>query len=392
MMTPRERFKAIMNFEEPDQVPWIENMDIEPLIKWLGTHIPAKEVMVPNHGCCFEQAFPAFVGSSPNDIKTFDTHSHFGFTPVAGIIAPVDLCPIPRFPTERVEETEDYIEEKVNTGVTVRLSKKAPHPMYTMPMFKDWPVQGRESWEEYKKRLNPLDDRRLPKDWNPEYYKEKFKNFECGAAMLNVNGFYGFGAQLMGIDRFNKSFYKNRKLIEDMIQYWKFFIKEATRPVLEVAGDYLDAVYFWEDMAERNGPFISPKLYEDIFLPHYKDLIDFFNQKNVKHVMVDTDGNFEPLIDLMIEAGIDGLWPLETAAGMNARKIRKEYGDQIWVGGNIDKEKVKAGGEKMRKEVNKKIETAKELGGYAVGLDHLVPGDISYNKFKEYSEYVKKNV
>ena len=43
----------------------------------------------------------------------------------------------------------------------------------------------------------------------------------------------------------------------------------------------------------------------------------------------------------------------------------------------------------MRREVDSKVSAMKESGGYIVGLDHLVPVDVSYKRFMEYAEYLK---
>ena len=108
--------------------------------------------------------------------------------------------------------------------------------------------------------------------------------------------------------------------------------------------------------------------------------------------MMDSDGNLNPLFDLFIESGIDGFWPIEENTGMCVPDIREKYGEKIWLGGNIDKKKAAFGGAVMRKEVDLKIQYAKELGGYAPGLDHLVHGSFTFEKFKEYSNYMKKKL
>ena len=43
----------------------------------------------------------------------------------------------------------------------------------------------------------------------------------------------------------------------------------------------------------------------------------------------------------------------------------------------------------MRKEVDSKVPELKELGGYIPGMDHVVPPEVTFEKFKEYAEYVK---
>jgi len=52
----------------------------------------------------------------------------------------------------------------------------------------------------------------------------------------------------------------------------------------------------------------------------------------VKH----TDGNVWRILDLLVEAGIDALHPIEPAAGMRIDEVKRRYGDRIAVIGNVD--------------------------------------------------------
>ncbi|MGC8850429.1 MAG: uroporphyrinogen decarboxylase family protein, partial [Candidatus Bathyarchaeia archaeon] len=106
-------------------------------------------------------------------------------------------------------------------------------------------------------------------------------------------------------------------------------------------------------------------------------------------VMMDSDGNLYPILDLVVEARITGLWPLEVNAGMDARLVRERYGEKLFLAGNLDKRRIAEGGEAMRSEVDSKVPAMKKSGGYIPGLDHVVPLDISYKRFLEYAEYLK---
>jgi len=151
-------------------------------------------------------------------------------------------------------------------------------------------------------------------------------------------------------------------------------------------------VYWWEDMAERHGPNISPKLYKEFLLPHYKNVTSFLNKNKIKRIMIDSDGNIQPVLDLIIEAGITGHWPLEVNAGMDARTVRKLYGKKLFLGGNFDKKEIEKGGVAMRNEIDSKLPLMKESGGYLAGLDHDVPVTFTIERFREYADYLKRQL
>jgi uroporphyrinogen-III decarboxylase len=117
-----------------------------------------------------------------------------------------------------------------------------------------------------------------------------------------------------------------------------------------------------------------------------------FCQNKIDRIMIDSDGNIQPILDLIIESGITGHWPLEVNAGMDVREIRSKYGKKLFLGGNFDKREIEKGGEAMRKEIDSKLPPLKESGGYIPGLDHDVPVSFTLERFKEYADYLKKQL
>jgi len=107
---------------------------------------------------------------------------------------------------------------------------------------------------------------------------------------------------------------------------------------------------------------------------------------------MDSDGNINPVLDLVIEAGITGTWPLEVNSGMDAIAVKKKYGNKLFLAGNLDKRELAKGGEAMRREIDSKVPVLKELSGYIPGADHLVHVEFTYERFKEYAGYLKKQL
>lgn len=66
-------------------------------------------------------------------------------------------------------------------------------------------------------------------------------------------------------------------------------------------------------------------------------------------MLVDTDGDVEPLIPWFEEAGIEGVLPLERQAGVDVGRIRNNHPAWIMIGG-YDKTIMHLGEEAMRRE------------------------------------------
>lgn len=386
MTTPRERFNATIHFRRTDRLPWIEIVYDETILQWLKQGLPPEQVTMIE----WEMGRGGTNLINAATVKGFNPYRYLGCQQLNGSLLQVDVGPIPRYKQRLLTETDRHLEFLTETGAKARRSKTGQYAWYSMPMFVDFPVKDRETWYEYRKRLDPEDPRRYPKDWNPEAYACAFEAYQDGNTMLTFNGFYGFGAELMGIPTFNLMFYKDPELMHDMIEYWEYFTVETIRAAVETLKNRIDVVYWWEDMADRHGPCVSPKIFKQFFLPHYKRVTGFLAKNKIDRVLMDSDGNINAVLDLIVESGINGLCPLEVNAGMDAVAIRKKCGDKLFLIGNLDKAELAKGGLAMKKEVDSKVPVLKEMGGYIPGADHLIPVDMTLERFREYADYIQK--
>jgi uroporphyrinogen decarboxylase len=104
----------------------------------------------------------------------------------------------------------------------------------------------------------------------------------------------------------------------------------------------------------------------------------------VRYVIVDSDGNTEPLIPLLLEAGIDGLWPLERAAqDTNPAMLRKKYGRTLRLWGAVDKRELAKGPRAIDEHLRGLVPLI-EQGGFIPTIDHTIPPDVSLADFRHY--------
>jgi len=355
-MDARERFWKIMHFKEADRLPFCEFLGYwgETLNRWYGEGLPT--------------------GMWITD--------YFGFDKREGI--PIDFGPIPRFIPKTLSEDERYRIEIDEAGTTKKVLKTST----SMPTFIDFPVKNWEDWEKVKKRFDPKDSRRYPKTWSDElleYYETVDRPIS-----LSLSGFFGQARSLMGLERLSVTFYRDPKLVHDIMDFWADFVIETMREAVERAR--IDFVTIWEDMAYRNGPLISPKMFREFMLPRYKKVTSFIRGKGIDLIMVDTDGNHEALMPLFLEGGVNCLYPLEVQAGMDAPSLREKYGKRLLLIGNIDKRALAWGEEAIRKEVESKIPPLREEGGYIPSIDHAVPSDVPFQNYVYYISLLKKNL
>lgn len=63
----------------------------------------------------------------------------------------------------------------------------------------------------------------------------------------------------------------------------------------------MDALYIWEDMAYRNGPLISPRLFHEFLVPAGRRITDLSRCYGANLILLDTDGDRSKLISGFLE-------------------------------------------------------------------------------------------
>jgi len=381
-MTPRERFRAVMHFRKPDRLPvyeWVAIPD-QTMLRWIKEGLPLENVMDQ------DELFVAGELISVTCYRLFSYHQpkYFKFLDRTEEIT-IDFGPIPRFGYRTLEESERY---KILIDPGGIKKKIMADRQFGMPQFLEYPVKNRADWEKIKGRFNPADPRRYPLNWSDELIEDyKMSDYPI---RIRVPGFFGFGRQLMGLVNWLLTFYKDPDLVKDMEEFWANFLIETLKDAVETLKSEIDCVTIWEDMAYKNGPLMSPKQFREFMLPSYKKLTSFLRKNGIDVILVDTDGDARLLIPLLLEGGVNGIYPLEVQAGMDAVALRKEYGKRLLLIGNIDKRAIAKGKEAIEREIKSKLPYLKEEGGYIPSLDHEVPPDVPYQNYMYYLEFISK--
>ena len=132
-------------------------------------------------------------------------------------------------------------------------------------------------------------------------------------------------------------------------------------------------IWIYDDMAHNGGPMFSPDSFEKVFLPGYRRMVEAYKSAGAKYVLVHSDGNILPILDMLIDAGIDGLNPLEKRAGMDATAIRRQYPDLILTGGMCNTDTLVNGPvERIEREARELIDLGRE-GGVVIGTHSISP-------------------
>jgi len=187
----------------------------------------------------------------------------------------------------------------------------------------------------------------------------------------------------MGVEHISLTVYDDPAFLE-------MAATEITDCILGVLEKALDGVQydyasFWEDMAYKTASLISPQHYCKIFLPQYRRITDRLHDAGIDVLMLDSDGNVEELIPCWLDVGINFIYPMEVAAGMDVVALRRKFGKDLMIGGGMDKRILASDRPGIKRMVEEKIPLMKE-GGYVPGCDHAMPPDIPWENYFYYRE------
>ncbi|MFW6103141.1 MAG: uroporphyrinogen decarboxylase family protein [Chloroflexota bacterium] len=135
----------------------------------------------------------------------------------------------------------------------------------------------------------------------------------------------------------------------------------------------VDAIWVTGDYAMTNGPMVSPKFTARFLTPGLKQIVDYCHSRGIpclKH----SDGNIWPIFDLIVETGIDGLHPIDPAAGMDIGEAKQKYGGRVCLIGGVDCAALLSWGttEEVRQGVKEAIRKAGYGGGYVCASSNSV--------------------
>ena len=139
-------------------------------------------------------------------------------------------------------------------------------------------------------------------------------------------------------------------------------------------------------------PLISPEAYREFIVPEVRTLARKIHHANCFTVNA-SDGNLWPVInDFLFGCEVDGYLEIDMHAGMDLRKLKKEYGNKITFLGNLDCGNTLSFGtpEKVRTHTLECIEAGLGKGGHILCASNAITASVPMENYmavvKAYSD------
>ena len=148
--------------------------------------------------------------------------------------------------------------------------------------------------------------------------------------------FFHVVADYFGMEVYFANMHLRPDLVDAVTDHVVGFYEAANNRFLEQLGDAADVFFLGNDFGTQLSLLISPEQFKRFVLPGFKKNIDIA-KKFGKKVMLHSCGAIRKVIPLLIDAGIDGLHPLQAqAVGMDAETLAREFKNDIVFCGGVD--------------------------------------------------------
>lgn len=164
-------------------------------------------------------------------------------------------------------------------------------------------------------------------------------------------------------------------LMDKLLDLYKRFYGNWLRQV----GPYVEMVYYTDDIGGQQQMMISPDTFRALIKPRIAQLIDHIKSVADVKFMYHTDGTVTPVIEDIIEMGVDVLNPIQTSAlGMDTSVMKELYRGRLCFHGAIDVQQLLPfeSPEAVRYDVARRIYDLGRGGGYILAPCHNLGSDV----------------
>ena len=233
------------------------------------------------------------------------------------------------------------------------------------------------------KTVRDIEDYSWPElDWLSVSHMEddirEINKDERKAIVLSVGSFVEIAWTLRGLEQFLMDMVERPAIVEALLTRVTGFCKEISTRAVEAAQGGIDIVWSAGDVGMQTGMIMSPERWRQQIKPFHRELIEPFKRMGLR-TRYHTDGSVLPIIEDLIEMGLDLLDPIQPdTPGMDAENLNARFGGRLSFYGGVDTQKLLPYGtaSEVEEEVLRLIRVLGANGGYVVAASNAVQPDV----------------
>jgi uroporphyrinogen decarboxylase len=152
------------------------------------------------------------------------------------------------------------------------------------------------------------------------------------AVIVHLNDVFSLPRYLMGMENLLMAIAADPELVQALVD---MSVDINLKMAKELAARGVQFVYTGDDVAATKGPLMSPRHFRKLFYPGLCRVMGGFKELGL-YAIKHTDGNLWPILDMIVDSGIDCLDPIDPVAGMDLGEVKAKYGHRIALKGNVD--------------------------------------------------------
>ncbi|MBN2152733.1 MAG: hypothetical protein JW839_14875 [Candidatus Lokiarchaeota archaeon] len=274
------------------------------------------------------------------------------------------------FDRNKIQAAERHL---YHTGCTGAITRREPA---RADEFDAWYVDGWVTNEDELERVRQLVEQLRPP---PRETLDRFNKFAAMAISKGICPIPAVGGPFtdvlegMGWSAFARA---ARKDIPLMRKFAGLSTDVAVLAISTICKETdVKVVHLPDDIAMKQNVILTPALMKDVFFDCYQRIAEAAHAHGGR-IFLHTDGFVEPLIPALVDAGFDGLQCLESAAGVDVRRVKREWGDKLCLIGNVDcnRDLFYMAPAELKRQAADMVNDLKDGGGYIFGPSSTIYG------------------
>ena len=370
-MTTRERCMNILHYKNVDRMPAVHfGYWKEVLAEWAEQGHISKELAesARRDGSVGQRELDKIIGWDCNWFTTV--------APKNGLFPAFEqkILDVLSDGSQRVLSPHGVI-EKIKPGIV------------SIPSEDDYLLKDRDAFERLFKPKMQFSPERVDVEFFKKFNETRDREIPIGLCLGSVMGQIRDITTVMGMSYL--IYDEDEELFADIVDTYADMQYKCVEAVL-ATGAKFDFAHYWEDICFKNGPLLSPEIFEELCAKHYKKRNDLCHKYGIDIISLDCDGVTEAVQSTWIENGVNVLFPIEIGTwGDQFEPARKKYGEKVLGVGGMDKTAFR----KDKDAVDAELERMKRLasmGGFIPCPDHRIMPGSKFELVQYYAEEIKK--
>ena len=207
-----------------------------------------------------------------------------------------------------------------------------------------------------------------------------------------VGGILEQPSYLCGLEKYIADIHGNPGFSEQVAESCTVFLCDFWEEWLAGVGEWVTVVMLGDDFGMQDRMLISPRTWRKLIKGRLERVVKTIKKAADVKVMIHSCGSIKPVIQDIIDAGIDILNPVQPRArDMDHVQLKKEFGNQVCFHGGIDIQEVLPAGteQEVKKEVERVFSSLGSDGtGYIFSPAHNVQADVPPENIKAMFEWL----